>query len=139
MTKLFLSFLVINLLNFNIKVNSKQNSQKPFSNPALIYGTSFGNYFQSLFRMGKFDEMIKFTSNKSVKKFGKKSILELYNIMNFGYALKLKSKTENKDKSITLNYETMINATKGILRLSVIVENDSAKVILRSLNKNNPF
>jgi hypothetical protein len=119
--------------------NIFQNNPKPFSNPVLIYGSSFGNYFQMLYKTGKYEEMIKFTSSKSVKSFGSKAILELYKKMNFGYTIKLKSKNDLDNGSIMLNYETIITATKGMLRMNVMVENDTTKIILQSINMDNPF
>ncbi len=120
------------------KVYSGQ-SNKPFSNPALIYGTSFGNFFQTLYKQGKYDDMIHFTSQKSIDKFGIKNIVDVYKTMEFGYSIKLKSKVHNRDKTITLNYETNKMATKGIMRILVVLENDTVKVILQSVKSKDPF
>lgn len=138
-TKQIVILLTVHCVSYTVVKNNFQNNPKPFSNPVLIYGSSFGNYFQMLYKTGKYEEMIKFTSTKSINRFGTKSIIELYKKMDFAYEIKLKSKIDNKDNSITLNYSTIINATKGLLRMNVIVENDSTKIILGSLNKNNPF
>lgn len=132
-------FLTLHCISYTMNINTLQNNPNPFSNPVLIYGSSFGNYFQMLYKTGKYEEMIKFTSSKSINDFGSKAILELYKKMNLGYEIKLKSKNDNKDGSVTLNYDTFIIATKSVLRMNVIVENDSTKLIIGSLNQNNPF
>ena len=102
---------------------------KPFSNPVLIYGSSFGNYFQSLYRIGDFESMLKFTSSSSIKKYGKKAILERYEKMKFNYRLALTSTKKEGDITV-LNYSSNIIATRTMIRLRVAVENDTCKVIL---------
>jgi hypothetical protein len=105
-------------------------SAKEFSNPALIYGSSFGNYFQVLYKQAKFNEMLKFTSKISRKRFGDKAILNAYKLIDFGYVIKL-SNIENKSDSLyLLNYEIQEMATKKILRMNTIVESDTVKLII---------
>jgi len=105
-----------------------------FSNPVLIFGSSFGNYFQTLYKLGKYDKMLIFTSSKSIEKFGKEEILSFYRKMDFAYTIKLKSKTEDVG-IIVLNYEAGIMATKHMLRMSVVVENDTCKILLDNIKK----
>jgi len=103
-----------------------------FSNPALIYGSDFGNYFKVLYTQGKFKDMVKFTSVESIKKHGEKKILEFYkNKFKFGYELG-KLKSSYKEDGITvLNYpDARIIATKRTIRIHIIVENDSCKLVL---------
>lgn len=105
-------------------------SAKEFSNPALIYGSSFGNYFQVLYKQGKFNEMLKFTSKTSRDRFGDKAILNAYKLMDFGYVLKLSNMENKSDSLYLLNYEIQEMATKKILRMSTIVESDTVKLII---------
>jgi hypothetical protein len=107
-------------------------SEKPFSNPVLIYGSSFGNYFQTLYKTGQFDHMMKFTSSESIEKFGRDKILEFYKNMDFAYSIKLKSKNDN-DGVTTLNYEAGIMATRSMVRIDVVLENDTCKILLSDL------
>lgn len=104
-------------------------TQKPYSNPALIFGTDFGRMFQVYYKQGKFDTMLQFTSRQSLNKFGSSKIKEYYSSMDFGYNLKLKS-INKKENKYTMNYQVEIFATMKILRIVVIVENDSSKIIL---------
>jgi len=111
--------------------NQDINSIKPFANPTIIYGSSFGNFFQMLYKQGNFADMLKFTSSGSISKFGKENILKMYQNMAFAYDMKLKSMS-GKD-TITLNYEAGIYATKHMIRMPVTVENDTTKIILQDL------
>lgn len=109
----------------------KNDDLKPFSNPILIYGTSFGNFFQMLYKQGKFNEMLKFTSSGSISKFGSAQIVNMYKNMAFAYDMKLKSTTGSD--TLVLNYEAGIYATKNMIRIPVIIENDTAKIVLYNL------
>ena len=113
-----------------ISTSSVKNSE--FSNPVLIYGSSFGNYFQTLYKLGKFDDMLKFTSSGSIAKYGKEKIRKMYETMDFAYTMKLKSKNTTLDSTF-LNYEAGIYATKHMVRIPVVIENDSVKIVLHSL------
>lgn len=106
-------------------------STKEFSNPVFIYGSSFGNYFQALYKVGKFDKMLKFTSSGSIMKYGKENIRKMYETMDFAYTIKLKSKFGTD--TITLNYEAGIYATKHMVRIPVVIENDTVKIVLQNL------
>lgn len=102
----------------------------PLSNPVFMYGSSFGNYFQILHKQGDFKTMLKFTSLECIKKNGKDKLLKEFENMKFDYEIKLKSKLENSDGTVTLNYEKPhVMTEKGILRIVVRVENDTVKFV----------
>lgn len=109
----------------------KLESDKQYANPVFIYGSSFGNYFQALYKIGKFDDMLKFTSSGSISKYGKANIRKMYETMEFAYVIKLKSKTGTD--TIVLNYEAGIYATKHMVRIPVVIESDTTKIVLQSL------
>lgn len=109
------------------------SGDKPFSNPSFMYGTNFGQYFQTLYRFGKYDEMLKFTSQESIKKYGKDKILDYYRSCDFGYKIKINSRMQD-DKYIILSYDANIMATNRVIRIKTVVENDSAKIVLNNLN-----
>jgi hypothetical protein len=67
--------LIILIYGANLKAQT-YSGDKPFSNPSFMYGTNIGQYFQTLYRLGKYDEMLKFTSQESIKKYGKDKILD---------------------------------------------------------------
>lgn len=104
--------------------------EKPFANPYIIYGSSFGEYFQVLYRQGDFDQMLKFTHSSSIKKHGEKAILARYEKMKFNFNIDLASSKKLEDNVFLLNYTSNVIATRNILRIKVSIENDSAKVIL---------
>ena len=104
----------------------------PYANPFLIYGTDFGNFFQTMYIHGNFDQMLAFTSTQSKNKFGEDVIIDFYkNKLDFGYDIgnfPLSSGTDGD--IITINYQANIMATKKIIRVNVIIENDSCKIVL---------
>lgn len=102
----------------------------PFKNPALIYGSSFGIYFQSLFKLAKYEEMINFTSKQTINKYGKAKLVKIYSQLDFAFPLKLKNLLEDKSSGIIqMTYETTIIATTKIFSMNVKVENDSVKLV----------
>jgi len=122
------------------KDNNSYSENKPFSNPTVFMGSDFGNFFQTMYKLGDFDGMIEFTSSQSINQFGKEAILEFYkNELDFGYDIGKRPLSHNVSGDIiTLNYESKIMATKKIVRVNVIVENDSCKIVLPDNLKNFP-
>ena len=107
----------------------------PYNNPVLIYGSSFGEFFQILYKTGKFEDMLAFTSTRSIKEFGRDKVLNFYQTMDFAYNIKLKSMNigETPVAVTTLNYTAGIMATRNMLRMEVVTENDTCKIILKDL------
>lgn len=115
----------------SVKDNKTTQESKPFSNPVIIYGTDFGNYFRTLYKLGKYDEMISFTSSQSIGQFGKEVIMDFYkNDLDFGYEIGKPHSQSVSGNITTLNYEANIIATKKVVRIDVIIENDSCKIVL---------
>ncbi len=108
---------------------AQSSVKSDFSNPLLIYGTSFGNYFQLLYKQGRFEEMLKFTAKESLLKYGRKRIDEYYRSTSFGYKMKLISHSKVNGVYI-LNYQCVIMQTFCIVRLTAVIENDTAKILL---------
>jgi hypothetical protein len=108
-------------------------SQKgPYANPAMIYGSDFGNMFKLFYAQGNFDYMLKFTSSESIKKHGKAKVLEFYkNKFKFGYALGSLKSTFKEGNVTILNYpDAKVFATKKVVRIPIVIENDSCKIVL---------
>lgn len=121
------------ILNFGVaKSQDFTGSDRPFSNPSFMFGTNIGQFMQTLYRYGKYDEMLKFTSSESIKKYGKEAILNYYQDCDFGYVIKLKGRSQ-EGNYIILSYNVNIMATNKVMRMKTIVENDSAKVVLDNL------
>jgi len=109
---------------------TKKAEMGVFSNPALIMGSTFGHYFQSLYKLGKYDEMLKFTTAESMAAMGGSEVVKkMYSKLKFAYDMRLKSKTISGD-TIILNYEAGIYATKHMIRMPVMIVNDTTKLIV---------
>jgi len=132
----------IKLDTLQVKARSHMNDLPvlDFSNPSVFMGSDFGNFFQTLFKQGKFEDMIKFTSAKSIDKFGKDAILSFYrNELEFGYDLGNRpASVVTSGDTITLNFKANIMATTKIIRLNVFIENDSCKIVLPNKLTNFP-
>lgn len=114
-----------------IEKESSVSEIPPYSNPAIIYGSDFMSFMQSLRKTGNYELMLQFTSSESVSKFGKETIVKFYeekftNMSN----LELKSITENSDGSKTMNYINLAVATKSATSVVIVIENDSCKLVL---------
>ncbi len=111
-----------------------------FNDPVFFMntGTSFPAYFQALYRLGRFSDMVAFTSIQSVRKLGRKRLLEYYTEeLAFGYSLGKLTSQSKTDSVTVLNYANSIEfATKRVSRFRVVIENDSCKILLSSLKKN---
>jgi hypothetical protein len=105
---------------------------KPYSNPTMILGSSFGNYFQSLYRLNDYKKMMDFTSEISIKKFGKALILRYYKEklkMNFALG-KLTAMQKIGDTTILIYSKATEFATRRKIVLNTVLENDTVKMIL---------
>lgn len=124
---------------FGRKTTIRPKQETPFKNPVLIYGSSFGHYFQTLYKLSKYEEMIKFTSSKTIAKYGRGKLLNMYEKLDFAIPLKLINMTNDSTTgNFQLTYETSIVATNRIFRMQVRLENDSAKLLSCDL-KGFPF
>lgn len=110
--------------------------EKPYSNPAIIYGSDFMSFMQSLRKIGNYETMLCFTSSESVQKFGKEKVKKYYEEKFTNMSkLDLKSITDNSDGTKTMNYVNLLVATKSATSVNVIIENDSCKLVIMDLNK----
>ena len=131
MKRLFL--IIIATLAWSTNASAQDFGHKPFSNPAFIFGTDIGKYMQTLYRLNKVDEMMKFTSSETIRKYGKEKVRSYYENCNFGYDIRIASvSVDGKYKILT--YNAKINATNNIVRMKTVVENDTAKVVLDNLH-----
>jgi len=122
---------IILFATFALVENSVMAQNKPFSNPAIIYGSDFMSFMQSLRRYNSIDKMVQFTSLESIKKFGKEKVKEYYeeNFTNMS-KLKLTNVTNNSDGTKTLTYINEVFATKSTVSVIIVIENDSCKLVL---------
>lgn len=124
-----------------VEIGNRDIGRGPrYSNPFFIDGSSFGNFFQTMYKHGKFKDMLAFTSKESVDKFGIEKILAFYeNELKFGYDIGKRAISSGTDGDVViLNYKSDVIATKRIIRMKVVVENDSVKIVLPDNLKNFP-
>ena len=101
-----------------------------FSNPAIIFGTDFLTFFKSLRKLGKFDDMIKFTSSESIEKYGTSELIKFYqNSFNNMSDSKLINLENNGEGKYTMYYSNSEFATKRAFDIKVVIENDSTKLV----------
>lgn len=108
----------------------------PYSNPALIYGTSFGTFFQSLYKNNNTQLMLAFTSNKSKQLYGIDAINSFYkNRFRFDFNLGKLSNVVRIQDTVKLTYaNSSIYGTRRKVVVNCIIENDSTKFLLSNLN-----
>ena len=141
---LIFSFLAISACSDKdeIKVETlvEENSELDmrYNNPSIFLGSSFGEYFRACHLIGHYEEMYRFTATESIDKYEKEQIMLFYNNIQLSYKLDLKTITKQGDYYI-LFYRTNTNATKRTLKMKVILENDSTKIVWDTLNINEPF
>lgn len=100
-----------------------------FSNPGFMAGSSFGEFFISMLRTQNYDMALRFTSKGSKNKFGMDVILDKYNSFKFNYKLTQKSMSQVGD-TITIVYATNEMATGKLKKMTVVLENDTCKLVL---------
>lgn len=120
--------------SFQISDSSISVSESCFSNPVLINGSSIGELTQQLYKQGNWPELIKFISDSSIQEFGEENIISSFQRTDFGYEIQLKSMSVFGEGQYLLNYHTWKFGTKGILRMGIVIENDTAKIVIKQIN-----
>jgi len=112
------------------------NVAPPYKNPALIYGSAFCNFFQALYKVERYDDMVKFT-HYDPKYISYSELMNFYTNIQFGYEItRLKALTTKDSIHYILSYERIKMGTKEIIRMPVIIVNDSTKFDLTDLKNN---
>lgn len=126
-----------------IGIIPKQDSleSKPYSDPIFFCGTgsSYGNYLQSLYRLNKFDDLLKFTSSGTRRRFRDEAVLGFYkNDFQFDFQLnKLTAIQKSGDTNFLIYSTAQSLGTRRKVILKTVIENDSVRLILDSMK--NPF
>jgi hypothetical protein len=108
------------------------------SNPAFMMGTNLGILFKTYYKVGDYSKMLAYTSSSTIKKYGAEKLRNIYRNLDLGYDMKLTNMTTEGNEKI-LHYEIVINATKQVKRLHVIIENDTARVVPQHLERGEIF
>ncbi len=106
-----------------------QNQDSGWNNPRLIYGSDFGHVFQAYHTTGNQDMLLTLTALESRIKYGDSTILKYYRKMQFTYSIKLVAH-KKVDNYYVLRYKATILATAHIIILKVIIEDDTARLVL---------
>ena len=105
-----------------------------FTNPFMnCFGASLGNYLNAFYLIGDFDRFYAFLNNSSKRRWSKQDIRNWFNEMEFGYQIEAVNLVEEASDIGVLVYESQINNTRGRLMVPYMLENDSAKLYLRTL------
>lgn len=111
-----------------------------YSNPAFMAGSDFLSFFKALRKIGNMDELISFTSSKTIDDFGVEKLKSFYkNSFTNMSKSKLKGMTSVNDSIKLLHYTNSEFATKKAFDIKVIIENDTTKIILDDLKPKYPF
>lgn len=126
--------------SLDTKLDVEEKTTKSFANPVFIYGSSFGHYFQTLYRNNQYETMLSFTSSRTKSKFGKQTLVEFYqNKFKFDFQLGCPSNISSQRDTITLTYTKAYQiATRRKITIQCVIENDSTKILLNELIPN-PF
>lgn len=129
-----------NVITKNPRCEISNNFTRPFGNPVLICGSSFGAFFQSMYRNNQFEKMLNFTSRVTKKKFGEQKLKAYYETtFKFDSDLgALSNVTINQDTFLLTYSKARQFATRTKITIPVVNENDSTKLLLNVLSKT-PF
>lgn len=106
-----------------------------FSNPFMnCYGASLGNYLNAYYIVGDFETFYAFINNSAKRKFGKSRVQTWFNTLSFGYSIDAINIVNRQGDFGVLVYQTDINNTRGRLMLPFVMENDTAKLYLTTLD-----
>jgi len=121
-------FLVLIFLAFPGIAFSQKNDIN-WSNPILIAGSNFGHLFQTYYKTGNHDMLLTLTSQESRTEYGDTTIMNYYSKMQFAYSIKLMAH-KKVDNCYYLTFKATFLATAHIIVMKVIVEQDTARLIL---------
>ena len=112
-----------------VSENVQEIAHSEFSNPTFMNGSSFGKFFISMLRTQNYEMALAFTSKGSKEKFGSKAILNAYKLFDRNYELTQKSMVKSND-TITIVYTTNEMATGKLKKMTLVLENDTCKLVL---------
>lgn len=116
---------------FKMNAEAKEISERPFANPVNIYGSSFGQYFQALYRNNQYQTMCLFTSNLQRESMGDDSLFNYYkNEFELDYNLGRLSNIQYLNDTFQLTFaNASLYATRTKVIIYCAIENDTTKFI----------
>jgi len=118
-----------------------QQVDNGMSNPLMLSaagGSDIGRLFNAYYRTGQVDKMIPLLDSKTKQTFSKEDLRKMLVNLQYGYDMKL-SGAQKDGNRYTINYLCQIAQTKVVKQLSVIVENDTARVVPMNLKAGEIF
>ncbi len=101
-----------------------------WSNPALIGGASFGNIINVNYKLGEFNELHRLTNSALKSSLTKQDIISKYRSLPLGFDLGFPMNKTEENGMIWLHYAVEINATKKIMRMPIVIEEDTCRLML---------
>lgn len=102
-----------------------------WTNPVLIGAASFGNIININYKLGKFDELYRLTNRSLKSSLSSQEIINKYKKLPMGFDLDFPINKTEESGMIWLHYAVEINATKKIMRMPVVVEDDTCRLVLQ--------
>ncbi len=102
-----------------------------WTNPVLIGAASFGNIININYKLGQFDELYRLTNSSLKSSLSSQEIINKYKQLPMGFDLDFPINKTEEGGMIWLHYEVAINATKKIMRMPVVVEDDTCRLVLQ--------
>ena len=114
---------------------AREDQQAPivkvdWSNPVLIGAASFGNIINVNYQLGQFEELYRLTNSTLKSSLTKQEIINKYRSLPMGFDLSFPMNKTEENGITWLHYRVEINATKKIMRMPVVVEDDTSRLVL---------
>ena len=119
--------------DIDLKDNAEKESsivRVDWSNPVLIGGASFGNIINVNYKLGEFNELYRLTNSALKSSLTKQEIINKYRSLPLGFDLDFPMNKTEENGMIWLHYAVEINATKKIMRMPIVVEEDTCRLML---------
>ena len=119
--------------DMDVKDNEEKESavaRVDWSNPVLIGAASFGNIININYKLGEFNELYRLTNSALKSSLTKQEIINKYRSLPLGFDLDFPMNKTEENGTIWLHYAVEINATKKIMRMPIVVEEDTCRLKL---------
>ncbi len=110
--------------------NKTSTEEVDWSNPVLIGAASFGNIINVNYQLGQFEELYRLTNSSLKSSLTKQEIINKYRSLPLGFDLDFPINKTEENGTIWLHYAVEINATKKIMRMPIVVEDDTSRLRL---------
>lgn len=117
------------------EMESYESKDFTFTNPGRMYAhLNFIEMFRLFKKMGRYNDMIKFTSRQSLNALGEENILNFYRSENTGLSYDILDVKVYEGDTMKLNVSYNRGATTHFHVFEFVSENDTAKILLSSVS-----